>query len=336
MDEMPSTSSSSLTTELPPNPSRVSVLRAIFTGPNGIRAGWRLLVFVTILSLLLAGVIVIAHAVARGHTMEKGLSPVSMGVSEAAIFAFVLLTAWIMARIEGRRIADYGLPWRGAFRLRFFQGIIIGFASITVLLISLRIAGVFHFGSLALHGMETWKYALVWGAVFLFVGFFEEFFFRGYFLFTLTTGIGFWPAAAAMSVFFGYVHHSNPGETWPGSISAGAVGLLFCLILRRTGDLWMPIGFHAAWDWGETYFYGVADSGQVARGHLLNSSFSGPAWLTGGAVGPEGSWLCLILLVLLWVFFAAWLRETKYPNPTAIPDPRRASPSSSQPSNALG
>jgi hypothetical protein len=39
------------------------------------------------------------------------------------------------------------------------------------------------------------------------------------------------------------------------------------------------IGLHMAFDLGETYFYGVADSGQTLPGHLLNSSSSGPAWL---------------------------------------------------------
>jgi len=117
------------------------------------------------------------------------------------------------------------------------------------------------------------------------------------------------------------VHHSNSGETQVGTVSAGAVGVLFCLLLRRTGDLWMPIGFHAAWDWGETYVYGVPDSGQVAPGHLFNASFSGPQWMTGGTVGPEGSWFCLFLIAVLYLAFAIWLREAKYPDPVALDTP---------------
>jgi uncharacterized protein len=69
-----------------------------------------------------------------------------------------------------------------------------------------------------------------------------------------------------------------------------------------------------AFDWSETYLYGVADSGQVLPGHLLNSSSSGPAWLSGGTVGPEGSLLCTLLLLMLWLICAAWLREAKYPH----------------------
>jgi hypothetical protein len=56
---------------------------------------------------------------------------------------------------------------------------------------------------------------------------------------------------------------------------------------------------HAAWDWGESFFYGVPDSGAVAQGHLLNSSLHGANWLTGGTVGPEGSWLVFPVLLLM-------------------------------------
>jgi uncharacterized protein len=295
-------------------------------GPNGIRAGWRVLIFLAIVIALIAGLTFALLAINHGKVPQNQLDPQFALENEAFDFFAVLFASWVMTRMERRKIADYGLPWERAFCGQFWQGIAIGFASITALLGALRLAGVFHLGTIALHGLEVWKYAALWGVTFLFVGLFEEYFFRGYPLFTLTTGMTFWPAAIFLSALFGLVHHSNSGENWLGSFNAGLVGLLFCLMVRRTGDLWLPIGFHAAWDWGETYFYGVPDSGQVAQGHLFNASFSGPTWLTGGSVGPEGSWLCVALLVILWIIFAMWLREEKYPNPDAIRDPRRARP----------
>ena len=105
----------------------------------------------------------------------------------------------------------------------------------------------------------------------------------------------------------------NSGEDWGGLFNAGAFGLLACFLLHRTGNLWMPIGLHMAFDWGETYFYGVANSGQTLPGHLLNPSSSGAAWLSGGTAGPEGSVLCTLLIVVVWLICAAWLREIKYP-----------------------
>src|SRR5208282_2613554 len=105
---------------------------------------------------------------------------------------------------------------------------------------------------------------------------------RGYTLFTLTTGVGFWPAAILTSAWFFEQHYSNPGETLPGLFSVALIGFFLCLLLRKTGDLWAPIGFHVGWDWGQTFFYGVPDSGLSAPGHLFNATLAGPWWLTGG------------------------------------------------------
>ena len=73
--------------------------------------------------------------------------------------------------------------------------------------------------------------------------------------------------------------------------------MFFCFTLRRTGNLWFAIGWHAAFDFGETYVYSVPDSGFVMPGHLLAASLHGPRWLTGGTVGPEGSVVDFVVLV---------------------------------------
>lgn len=296
----------------------------VFVGPNGIRAAWRVLIFVSIIAGLFGAFVALLLALNHHQMPQIGLTPTSTIFTEGFQFGCVLLASWIMTKIEGRRFGDYGLPAEGAFGTKFWKGTVIGFASITVLLAVMRGIGVFYYGPLALQGAAILRFAALWGIGLLFVGFFEEFFMRGYMLFTLTTGMTFWPSAVLLSALFGLGHRGNGGESWIGVFNAGAVGLLFCLILRRTGDLWMAIGFHAAWDWGETYFYGVADSGMVAEGHLFNSKLAmQPAWISGGTVGPEGSWLCTALVIILWIVFAVWLPEAKYPNPDAILDPHK-------------
>lgn len=300
----------------PPGPE--SIERRILMGPNGVRAGWRLLIFGAIVFVLLAIFGLALRVAAHGKTPNLGFGYKGIMIGEGGVFAAFLLASWIMARIEKRTLGDYGLPGRRAFGKTFWQGAVVGFVAMTTLLSSLRLAGVFHFGSFALHGAAIWKYAAFWGIAFLLVGFTEEFSVRGYALFTLTTGIGFWPAAILLSIGFGALHLGNGGESWIGALGAGSAGFLFCLILRRSGDLWMAIGFHMAWDWAETFFYGVPDSGQVAPGHMLNPSFHGAKILTGGSVGPEGSILCFVVLALCWIFFHFWLRQAKYPNPAAL------------------
>jgi membrane protease YdiL (CAAX protease family) len=221
-----------------------------------------------------------------------------------------------MSRIEQRTFGHYGLPLRHAFGKLFWFGALWGFGSITILLLALHGANVFDFGGLALHGVRVIKFAAFWAAFFLIVGFYEEFLTRGYTQFTLTQSVGFWPAAILLSAGFGALHLGNPGESWVGILGAVLIGFFFCLTLRRTGNLWFAIGFHTSWDWGESYFYSVPDSGGMAPGHLLHSSFHGPNWLTGGSVGPEGSAFLFVLLVLLWVVFDRVYPEVKYPERT--------------------
>jgi membrane protease YdiL (CAAX protease family) len=104
-------------------------------------------------------------------------------------------------------------------------------------------------------------------------------------------------------VGFGALHLTNKGEAWIGALGAAAIALFFCLTLRRTGNLWFAVGMHASWDWGETFLYSVPNSGMTARGHLMNPSFHGSRWLTGGSVGPEGSVLLFVLIGVMWVLF---------------------------------
>ena len=79
--------------------------------------------------------------------------------------------------------------------------------------------------------------------------------------------------------------------------------MFFCLTLRRTGNLWFAAGVHASVDWGETYLFSVPNSGFVTSRPLLDSSFHGPAWLTGGTVGPEGSVMAFVVVGLAAVIF---------------------------------
>ncbi|MGA7908892.1 MAG: type II CAAX endopeptidase family protein [Candidatus Sulfotelmatobacter sp.] len=268
----------------------------IFAGPGGMRSGWSLALYVGMFVLILVVGSWWAQAVHFGELWSQMFS--ELGVLVAAV-----TPALVMARVEGRPWGAYGLPLRGAFSKLFWIGVIWGFLGITLLLEILHGLHAFDFGHLVLHGARIMKFAIFWGVVFLLVGLAEEFFLRGYTQFTLARGIGFWPAAALLSAAFGAIHLKNSGEAWTGALAAGLIGLFFCLTLRRTGSLWFAVGFHAAWDWGESFFYSVPDSGSMSPGHLLSSSFHGSRWLTGGSVGPEGSLLCFVSIAVVWVAF---------------------------------
>ena len=110
---------------------------------------------------------------------------------------------------------------------------------------------------------------------------------------------GFWLAAWVTSTLFGFIHTGNNGENWIGIFAAGAIGFVFVVSVRVTGTAWWAIGCHAAWDWAETYFYGAADSGNVAVGHYLTTTPAGSPLWSGGSDGPEGSVLVIGIVLLL-------------------------------------
>jgi membrane protease YdiL (CAAX protease family) len=231
---------------------------------------------------------------------------------EIVLMLAAILPGFVMARIEERPFGDFGLPARSAFGRNFWVGTFWGIASLSVLILGLRLAGAFEFGSLAIHGVRLLKFALFYAVFFLFTGFFEEFLLRGYSQWVLSKGLHFWPAAALLSAGFGALHSGNQGEGKVGLVAAGLIGFFFCLTLRRTGNLWWAVGFHMSWDWAESYLYSVPDSGEISPGHLLNSSFHGPTWLSGGSVGPEGSVLVFVVIAALWILFDRMYPDVKY------------------------
>jgi membrane protease YdiL (CAAX protease family) len=275
-------------------------LRSIVIGTGGIRAGWRLLLFV----LIFAVVALAIHTAANPfipHTLHapKVLLPTMIAVQEVALITCTVLATLVMGKIERRSFDRFGLPMKQALHARFWSGALMGFAAISAVLLATFTLGGFRILGIATHGWALVNATLIWSATALLIGMSEEFLFRGYPQFTLATGMGFWPAALLLSLGFGAAHLLDRHESATGIASVVAFALLACLMLQRTGNLWLAIGFHASWDWGESFFYGVPDSGLKSWHSFLASQAHGPIWLTGGRVGPEGSVFTFLTLALV-------------------------------------
>jgi len=279
------------------DPPPQGILSKIFLNDKGIRGGWRLLIYAALVAGLGFG---------GGIVLQQFIRPTrgvfSLGSSfayEVFCFTVVFGAALIMAQIEDRSPGAYGLPLSGAFGKLFWQGCLIGLVEISVLVGLIAAFGGYSFGDIALHGKELLRWGILWAVFFVFVGLFEEFTFRGYTQYTLAESIGFWPAAILLSCSFGAVHLGNPGEGWVGAAGVVMIGLIFAFALRRTGNLWLVVGWHASFDFGETLLYSVPNSGIVFEGHLSNASLHGAKWLTGGTVGPEGSVFSFLTMGIL-------------------------------------
>jgi membrane protease YdiL (CAAX protease family) len=298
----------------PMTPLKRSALETVFMGPNGLRAGWRIAIYILIIYALSAAIHFVRHRLLGAVTPDPGAPMEPFGGMMSRIRAFIVcvIAALVVARLEKEKWGHYGLPVRRALSRDFWSGLVWGLISVSVVMGSLWLAGAYRIDGLALSGTAIWKYAALWAAMFLVVGLLEEFSLRGYLQYALASGIGFWPAAILLSGLFLSGHIGNPGENWMGLADVFIIGMFLAFTLWRTGDLWFAVGLHAAWDWGLTYLYSVPNSGTTAVGHLFNIRTQGPNWLTGGTAGPEGSVINLAFDLLLFIVFALIYRKRKW------------------------
>jgi uncharacterized protein len=279
-------------------------LHWVFKGPRGLRAGWGILIFVAVWYGLTAGSTMLTMRFL--HVNMRAPIPPGPGILiELAQFVPMVIATWIMSLIERRPVHAYGYQ-RLPRAKRLLSGLVWGFIAISGLVLTLWKLGYLSLQRGSLNTTSALEDAAAWGLVFLLAGFFEESLFRGYVQFTLTRGIGFWWGAVIFSLIFAWFHTTNPGESTIGLVSVVGAGVIFSLSLWYTGSLWWAVGFHATWDWGQSYFYGTPDSGMLARGTLLQWHAQGPAFWSGGTTGPEGSILIVPALLLMAGAMVLW------------------------------
>jgi membrane protease YdiL (CAAX protease family) len=305
-----------ITPEFTPSPAPLRERWPILFGPFGLRAGWSLVIAVALFFVFFSGIsflLKLTHLIPP-RAMERSPGPLPVFITEITAFLVTALVTWIMSKVEGRPLSVYGLG--GIRKLPYLlTGIVLGLVAISLLVFILLKAGLLVIDSRLLFGSHALRYAILWIPGFLAIGLFEEYFFRGFLQYTLARGLaglaprlsaklnpkafGFWAAAILVSFGFGAVHGSNPGESPIGLFCAAFAALVFCLSLWRTGSLWWAIGLHAAWDYGQSFLFGVGDSGAFFSPRLLQTHPVGEPILSGGLTGPEGSVFCLLVLAAL-------------------------------------
>jgi membrane protease YdiL (CAAX protease family) len=324
-----------------PTPVDHAAPSSVLFGRFGLRAGWSILIFVP-LFLLFAAIFILTALAAAGklpqiianahthapkitqpHAIPDTLASTAF-TTDITLFAGLALASLILSRIESRRFAVYGIGRNRLFD--FLPGAFWGLATLSLLVALLRAFHLLVFDTRALHGAPVFLFGIKWLLAFLAVGLFEEYLSRGFLQFTLTRGVyglaekisptharavAFWIAAFFMSLSFSAGHLANAHENPMGIVMTFLAAVVFSYALWRTGSLWWAIGFHMAWDWAQSFLYGVPDSGQISAGRLFQTHPAGNPLLSGGIDGPEGS-VYVIPIMLLAILI---IRFTTKPGP---------------------
>jgi membrane protease YdiL (CAAX protease family) len=129
---------------------------------------------------------------------------------------------------------------------------------------------------------------------------FQEAFARGMIFATLEEAFGTYAAIAADTLLFGLMHLSNAGTTLPQALAVGLeFGVLACASYALTRSLWLPIGLHLGWNFVQGEIFGLPVSGTMPERSLVLGGTLGPEWATGGAFGPEGGAVAIVVGTVL-------------------------------------
>jgi len=304
-------------------------LEWLFIGPDGVRHGWRFLVFVGAILALVRFLEppMVAFLAANFHVNPSALSAPAIIVRDAVDLILVLILTGAVGLFERRRVDGYGLPINRAFGGYFWNGVLAAFAVVAFVGAGMLVSGGMRIQGVALHGSDLVISPLLWLVAMLFVGLTEEYLFRGYALQSLWRGVGFWPAALITTTLFASDHLQKPHEN---AIDIGMIfilAVLLCVSIRITGSLWWAVGWHAAFDFGQLFLIGTRNGGELPAGRLFDATFPGPAWITGGELGTEASYFMIPAAITSFIYVCFFLRRR-----TETPGVHQGAPVSRPPS----
>jgi membrane protease YdiL (CAAX protease family) len=293
----------------------VTNARAVVLGQDRkLRPIWRAILFVVLTAFVVMPLLgKVLDLIIGPAPPEFALTASNLATAEGFNFACALIVVGLFAWYEHRRIGSYGTPLSRALASPTWEGFAIGVIQPAIVALAMYAYGAMQVRGLAVSGPAIVTNALAWLGACLCIGVGEEFLFRGYLLQTLWKAIGFWPASAVVAAIFAGVHYLfKPGENFWDIIALVSFSIVCCYSVRRTGNLWLAIGLHVAYDYMQLFVIGTPNGGHFPVGRLLDASFNGPAWLTGGPLGTEANWFAVPLDLLALAYI--WWRYRRNPD----------------------
>lgn len=134
----------------------------------------------------------------------------------------------------------------------------------------------------------------------------EEILFRGIIYRMMSMRWNCYVALIVSALIFGFAHMSEPNASvWSSVAIAVEAGLMLGAAYEYSGNLWLPIGIHWAWNFMEGPFFGTPISGKSVDMSILVPEISGNELVTGGAFGPETSVIAFVLGLAISIYYLA-------------------------------
>jgi hypothetical protein len=278
---------------------------------GGVAAKWKALLFMAgVLFLFPLALGPVNWLSARGLLQGRAAW---IAANNWGAFVAVLIPTTVAAWCEGQPVGSFGFPWRAGRGRLLAEGVAWGLGAAVLL------AGLFHATGVArAHGLtpgagEAVGSGATWGLAMLGWALLDQSLKRGYLQSTVGRALGFWQTAWLLSVLFTLeklLAYSNPLQLTAFLVT----GLLACLTLRRTGDLWFGLGLQTGLDWSMVFLFGMGHpiTSLHPPGALMRVDMQGPVWLSGGEGGFYASALFLGLVAIL-----AWGVQRRFPLPIA-------------------
>jgi|GEM_PF-1179282 len=144
----------------------------------------------------------------------------------------------------------------------------------------------------------------------------EEALNRGYWFQNVKRGWGVVPAIVVTSLLFGGMHLLNPNAEPLGAINIMLSATTYALSLVWLRSLWVPIGWHAGWNFAQFFIAGLPNSGisvssmELDGTTLFVSKTLGAHWLSGGEFGMEASLIRTVVLIAA-IIGLLWLKKNR-------------------------
>jgi len=270
----------------------------LHTGHRRLRAGWRILGQLAIMTTIALAVIAIFNIFLPPDSIS---SPIGFLAAQIGAFIAINLSVFLARRfLDKRSFVSLGLqhgtraPW----------DLLVGFLISGVMMLTIFLIEAIA-GWLTLRGWawgrisfsETILFSLVMLVLFIVVGWQEELLSRGYMLQNMAEGLNLPWAILLSSLFFALGHLLNPNLSWMAGAGLFLAGIFLAFAYMRTRLLWLPIGLHIGWNFFEGTVFGFPVSGLGFFG-IIEHSAKGPVLFTGGAFGPEAGLVLLPALAL--------------------------------------